>query len=116
MKTDIEQWIEKHRKVYSWYDMDGICYDREVAIPVDAVRALLKGKALCDADEITRYKALAGELTAAIAAHRHDVWGDWSVDHPSDIELYAALDKYERCAQIISDRICAPADMGKEEA
>jgi hypothetical protein len=42
----------------------------------------------------TDWKALAGELAEAIAAHRYDVWGHGSVAHEMDERLYAALAKY----------------------
>jgi predicted esterase len=48
------------------------------------------------AEDRDRYKALAGELAEAIAAHRYDVWGHGSVGHEMDERLYAALARYEQ--------------------
>jgi hypothetical protein len=57
--------LDQNLETHTIRDRYGDSHGTIEVVPAEAVLALLAGKVLCDADEITRYKALAGELAEA---------------------------------------------------
>jgi len=94
-QADSQSYSENKRSDQTWQKLETLKAE---------TCALLKGKVLCDADELARYKALAGELAEALreAAQRNAWESFFGFDRPImsatqvDKAAKAALAKYEK--------------------
>jgi len=100
MQAELEKWIADNAIEYTLRDRYGDSFDNVTAIPVDAVRALLAGKVLCDAEPV---------------AERYGItYLDSSIQWDARLTEYGA----ELCEASSDDPfpkpLYAPADIGKE--
>ena len=88
--------VSLHTIVYSWVQCDHIkCGARTGEFPSEK-----EAVASWNTRPPTTIKTAAEEMAKAISRHRYDIWGDGGeVYHKADVELYAALRRYEQAKE-----------------